>query len=230
MPAITLRYFDCRGRGQPLRYYLEHLGAAFADERVTFVDGWHTWARMKNDPELSGPFGKLPVLVWDGHLLVETLVISSHLQQELDPSANATRIDQAQSALSDDLARLYELLNLDQLARGADLQPVAKRVEAGLADSFRRYDAVAAGPDSPFSGSACHSTAAFWLHEVWQLAQVLLGARADGLIDRLSDLAAVLADVASLPAVKHPREAVPPFWSARPDEPERLAALRSILG
>jgi hypothetical protein len=229
IPSITLRYFDCRGRAQPLRHYLEHSAPAFTDERVPFTDGWRTWARMKTDPELSGPFGKLPVLVWNGRLLVETLLISSFLQQELAPSAKAPLIDQAQSALADDLGHLYELLNLDQLGPGADPRLVAQRVELGTADSFRRYESVAAGPDSPFCLSSSPSIAAFWLHEVWQLAQLLLGARAEALTAGLSGLSAVLADVASLPAVKHPREAVPAFWSARPDEPERLAMLHSIL-
>ena len=155
-------------------------------------------------------------------------MISLFLQQELAPSANATLIDQVQSALSDDLARLYELLNLDQLAPGADPRLVAQRVELGLAESFSRYESVASGPDSPFRLSSGPSIAAFWLHEVWQLSQLLLGAGAEALTDGQSHLSAVLSDVASLPAVKHPPADVPAFWSARPDEPERLAALCAI--
>jgi glutathione S-transferase len=205
------------------------MGATFADERVPFTDGWHTWTRLKSDPALSGPFGKLPVLVWDGRLHAETLVISSFLQRALDPSDRSMPIAQAQSALSDDLRGLYELLNLDQVAPGADTRSFAVRAESRLADSFRRYDAVSVGPDSPFLSPTGHSIASFWLHEVWQLAQLLLGRRADVLVNGLSDLSALLEAVNSLPAVKHPQEAVPAFWSARPDEPKRLASLQSEL-
>ena len=229
MASITLRYFDCRGRAQPLRHYLAHRGVPFTDERVPFSDGWRTWARMKNDPTLSGPFGKLPVLVWDGRLYAETLVISSFLQEALDKSERAPLIAQTQSALSDDLARLYELINLDRIAACADSRVLAKRVESFLADSFRRYEVVAVGPETPFLLSTGHSIAAFWLHEVWQLAQSLLERRASNLIDDLPGLSTMLADVASLPAVRHPPESIPAFWSARVDESDRLAALRPIL-
>jgi len=230
MPSIILRYFDCRGRAQPLRYYLEHLGVKFIDERVPFTDGWNTWAVMKGNPELSGPFGKLPVLVWDGHLLVETNLISSFLQQELDPSPKAMLINQAQSALSDDLARLYELLNLDLMAPGADIRLVSQRVESDLTDSLRCYEVAAGGLENPFLHSSGHSIAAFWLHEVVQMARSLFGNRADVLISGLSYLSEIMANLALLPALKYTNHAVPTFWTARPDEPESLALMQQILG
>ena len=205
MSSITLRYFDCRGRAQPLRHYLAERGVSFLDERVPFDDGYLAWARLKNDPAASGPFGMLPVLLWEGRLHAETALIASFLQRKLDPSQRARSIAEAQSALSDDLMTLHELLNLDRVAPGADARFVASRVETRLIDSFGRYDALAAGPENPFVLPTGFSVAAFWLHEVWQLTQFLLGMRARAIGETLSSLGPLLRDLAALPVVTHGR-------------------------
>src|SRR3982750_4009604 len=45
LPPITLRYFDARGRAQPLRYYFAARGIAYTDERVSLAptgsNPWH---------------------------------------------------------------------------------------------------------------------------------------------------------------------------------------------
>ena len=64
--GTLLRYFDCRGRGQPLRYALSELSPGFEDARVP-LDGFPgTWMEMKKDRSKAGPFGALPLLVQDG--------------------------------------------------------------------------------------------------------------------------------------------------------------------
>lgn len=227
---ILLRYFDCRGRAQPLRHYLAHMGTEFVDERVPFDDGYATWARLKSDASMSGPFGKLPVLHWQGRLYAETTVISALVQDFTDPSEQASLIAQTQSALSDDLGELYRLLNLDLLAPGANARRVGERVTSHLAVAFRRYDALATSADDPFSAPLGPSVATFWLHEVWEVARLLLGASSGSLVEGLERLPSALARISSLPCVKGPDVPTPGFWSARPDEPKRLAELRKEIG
>jgi glutathione S-transferase len=58
---FELRYFECRGRGEVIRYILlEGLGERWKETSVP-LDA--TWAEKKADTSFSGPFGSLPVLV-----------------------------------------------------------------------------------------------------------------------------------------------------------------------
>lgn len=231
MASITLRYFDCRGRAQPLRFFFRHLQTPYADERVPFTDGWQAWSKMKLDPMVGGPFGTLPVLQWNRRLLAETGPIYAFVQTQLAPfaGAGAGAIIETQSALSGDLARLYELLNLDLLAPGADLGAVANRVHSALVDSFQRYEALLVRGEDPFGTPRFQSVAAFWLLEVSRLSQSLLGAKGNALIEGLPRVRDAVREISLLPAVADAGEAVPRYWSARPDEPERLLELQARL-
>lgn len=62
--SVTLRYFPIYGRGEAIRIALKVAGVDVQDEVVTFED----WPNQKANQE----FGRLPVLLIDGHELVET--------------------------------------------------------------------------------------------------------------------------------------------------------------
>jgi len=87
-PAITLRYFDARGRAQPLRYYFAARGVAYADERVSLTAaGSNAWPDMREDRARVGPFHKLPVLHYGDRVIAETLVIEGFLHRVLGDEA-----------------------------------------------------------------------------------------------------------------------------------------------
>jgi len=69
---ITLRYFNCRGRGQALRYLLIDHGVEFADERIEAGPSW-----VNDKGRLGGPFASLPVLHWAGDFVAQTLPIAT---------------------------------------------------------------------------------------------------------------------------------------------------------
>jgi glutathione S-transferase len=93
-PAITLRYFDARGRGQPLRYYFAARGIAYTDERVSLAPtGSNPWAEMREDRARVGPFHKLPVLHYGDRTIAETLVISAFLHRALGDEARLSDED-----------------------------------------------------------------------------------------------------------------------------------------
>lgn len=90
-PTITLRYFDARGRAQPLRYYFAARGIAYTDERVPVSSGgsnpWKEWTEMREDRARVGPFHKLPVLHYGDRMIAETLVIDAFLHRALGDEA-----------------------------------------------------------------------------------------------------------------------------------------------
>jgi glutathione S-transferase len=87
-PAITLRYFDARGRAQPLRYYFAARGIAYSDERVPLPSsGKNVWLEMKEDRPRVGPFHKLPVLRFGDRTIAETLVIGAFVHRALGDEA-----------------------------------------------------------------------------------------------------------------------------------------------
>jgi glutathione S-transferase len=59
--SVTLKYFDIRGKAEPIRLLLEETQVAYRDVRVTAEQ----WARQKNDTRIL--FGQLPLLI-DGDM------------------------------------------------------------------------------------------------------------------------------------------------------------------
>ncbi len=93
-PAITLRYFDARGRAQPLRYYFAARGVAYTDERIGLTTvGSNAWPEMREDRARVGPFHKLPVLHYGGRTIAETLVIGEFLHRALGDEAQLSDED-----------------------------------------------------------------------------------------------------------------------------------------
>lgn len=131
--AITLRYFAARGRAQFLRYYLRARGVPFTDERVPLSADFSAWGAMRDDRSRTGPFHKLPVLVFDGRLVSETLPIAAFLHTALGDEALLSADDRVQhemllSSLYVDVTMLIgTLLWADVLFPGTDLRAVAKR-------------------------------------------------------------------------------------------------------
>lgn len=106
MPRVVLNYFDCRGRGHPIRILLEDalpLSVAYAERHVALERAAAEWPQLKNDPDFAGPYSTLPVLHWiddDGktHVVAQTLAIYQYLGRRLglyptDDLDTAARID-----------------------------------------------------------------------------------------------------------------------------------------
>ena len=98
-PPITLRYFDCRGRAQALRYYLRCRNIAFIDTRISLKEGFAAWQAVKHDQRLTGPFLKLPVLHLGEVQLAETAVIHDWLHRKLGDAALLSEQENLQHAM-----------------------------------------------------------------------------------------------------------------------------------
>ncbi|XP_071808423.1 glutathione S-transferase-like [Asterias amurensis] len=67
-PRFKLTYFDIRGKAEVIRLMFAASGVEFEDKRIAVED----WSKIKP----STPFGRLPVLEFDGNVLPETKAIA----------------------------------------------------------------------------------------------------------------------------------------------------------
>lgn len=98
-PAITLRYFDCRGRIQHVRYYLKLRNIAFIDSRIALSEGFAAWQQIKHDQRQTGPFLKLPVMHWGSLQIAESPVIHDWLHRKLGDEAKLSEEENLQHAM-----------------------------------------------------------------------------------------------------------------------------------
>lgn len=142
IPAITLRYFDCRGRAQSFRYYLKARNIAFIDARVSLKDNFVAWPPVKQDRSLSGPFGRLPVLHWGKQLVAETPVIHHWLHDKLGDEARLGEQDNLQHAMlasgcrSELSTPMGMLLYQDLMYPGVDLKSTLPGTLKRICDSL----------------------------------------------------------------------------------------------
>lgn len=135
LPPITLRYFNCHGRVQHLRYYLLARAIPFTDERIELDEHWSAWLEVKNDSEKTGPFHKLPMLEWGDLSLVESPVIHDWLHQKsgdaalLSQEENLRHAMLTSSCMSEFMMPVGMLLWVEVTHPGASLQG---QVEATL--------------------------------------------------------------------------------------------------
>ena len=131
LPSVTLRYFDCRGRAQHLRYFLRHRNIPFTDERVPLDEDFSTWRAMQPDRSRSGYFQKLPVLHWGDELVTETSVIHHFLHRQLQDNQRLSAVENlhhemlASSCFGDIMLPAGLLIWSELAVPGADLAKLA---------------------------------------------------------------------------------------------------------
>ncbi|TAJ93217.1 MAG: glutathione S-transferase [Gammaproteobacteria bacterium] len=133
IPPITLRYFDCRGRAQHLRYFLRYRNIPFTDERVPLSADFSAWINLKPDRSKTGYFQKLPVLHWGEETVVETSVIHRWLHQQLGDEQRLSARDNlrhemlASSCFGDLMSPVGTLIWSELATPGADLAKIAPK-------------------------------------------------------------------------------------------------------
>jgi glutathione S-transferase len=131
---IELRYFDVRGRAQFLRYFLLCRDIPFEDDRVSLANGFEAWEAIRPDRTVTGPFQKLPVLLWGDRLVAEATVIASFLHHtsgdagRLSESENLQHQMMVSSAYVDLMLSMGILLWSELMFPGGDFATTAKRV------------------------------------------------------------------------------------------------------
>lgn len=138
-PAVTLLYFDVRGRGQFIRHLLTHRGVPFHDERVVLPGGDRTvWLELRKNRARTGAFQKLPTLQWGDTLVGETLVILDFLHEKLGDAAllgherSLQHRMLASSAFLDLLTPCISLIWSDVFNPGVDLGKSAQTIRGRM--------------------------------------------------------------------------------------------------
>ncbi len=82
-PSITLRYFDIRGRAEPIRLYLSDLGLQYTEVAFQSSD-WRS--RLKKEWTEQGltPFGQVPSVSVGGLHLVQSQTIMRYIARRFD--------------------------------------------------------------------------------------------------------------------------------------------------
>jgi glutathione S-transferase len=145
-PAITLRYFDCRGRAQYFRYYFRQRNIAFIDSRISLKDGFSAWMEVKADHRQTGPFQKLPVLHWGEQQIAEGAVIHQWLHKQSGDEAKLSTEDNLRhsmlsSSLASEVMTTIALLLWQEIMHPkSDLIETARTMLKRLHDHMRLID------------------------------------------------------------------------------------------
>lgn len=132
-PTIALKYFDCRGRAQFIRYYLSCRDIPFEDDRVPLSADFAEWREIRDSRSIVGPFHKLPVLRWAERLIAETTVIGGFLHEasgdakSLSDDENLRHTMLISSAYVDLMMPRGILLWADGMLPGVELGALATR-------------------------------------------------------------------------------------------------------
>jgi glutathione S-transferase len=202
---VTLRYFACRGRAQPLRYLLADAGVEFRDELVGLDEGW---LAGKENPASGGPFAALPVLSWDDLVLGETLAIAGYLDRRLGHTRGRSdeelaRLEMVGSAAYVNLLGLVPTLLVPfpsphEEDWPAFLQAFVEEIPRRVA----RFERLLAAGSAPFFGGATPVAADFFVYEVVQMWRALLEARMESALADWPRLRAHVAAVEARPRVR----------------------------
>ena len=132
-PPTTLTYFDARGRAQHLRHYLHYRDVRYEDDRVPLSADFSAWLAIRGDRSIAGPFHKLPVLHWDGRIIVETLMIHAFLHKALGDQARLSEDENLRHGMLTSSLHVDVMLPIGTLIwaevayAGVDLSALTKR-------------------------------------------------------------------------------------------------------
>jgi glutathione S-transferase len=227
---VVLRYFEMRGRAQPLRHALAAGGVAFEDVRMSLAE----WPNHKGDATFAGPYGSLPTLTWDGLLVAEALPIASFAAHRLghyrdrEDDAIARFEGVCSACYLDVLVRAGELMYADLLYPGADLTKTFAFLVDGMAAKLSGVESIPA--PGAWIGGESPVVADFFAAEAFEVMSYLLGPdRLFTLRAKLPKLTALAARIRELPALAREWERRPLQFTARADERVAVERIRSAV-
>jgi glutathione S-transferase len=147
---IILRYFECRGRAQFLRYFLRVRDIDFVDERIPLSADSSAWPDMRDDQTRTGPFKRLPVLHHGELQLAEAPAIAAFLHRQFGGGGGAEadsefnlRHSMLLSSLYGDLTfYLLSMIWADLAYPGIDLPQFVSRLQERIFSYLESLDAA----------------------------------------------------------------------------------------
>jgi hypothetical protein len=210
---IELNYFDCRGRVQPIRNYLNERDIPFIDNRVSIADS-QDWAGKAQDASFCGNLGLLPALHKDGEVINETLVIAF----EIEPSMSLQERMLISSTYDDVIVNVGLLIWADMAFPGLDLKATTKIMFTRMMHRFARYEqSEILDANGRFFTLAQH-----FLGESIDAARYAFGTNFEAVLQKCSRLHAFDLRYQELAS----RFARPIQFTGRPNEIEAVKAIR----
>lgn len=240
--TIVLHYFQCRSRGQALRFALVGGGVDFEDRRVP-VEAVEKWRENARTGTRDVPFASLPVLEWGGYRVAQTLAIASYLSAKLGFAEHLENAEeQARDAMIVSAAHLdmqvpySRLMWLSGDAADAQVEAVARGLFGTLEQKLRQLEALhetASRPGAYFGGLR-PTMADYFVYESIDRGCAVFGAPFEALLattERMARLRHMLATDPEITAYVR-AGGVPTNVTASPTEGTiraRLGALRGAL-
>ena len=136
-PNITIKYFDMRGRAEPLRLACAVGDIPFKDERVSFEE----FGKMKERKEL--PFDQLPVMVVDGQTISQSGSIERYLGKltglyPKDDLLKAAKIDEMIGATEDVANSIFKYRGKDEEKRKEARKEFVEKDAPRFIEGFNR--------------------------------------------------------------------------------------------
>eukprot|EP00283_Hemiselmis_rufescens_P024806 CAMPEP_0173437258 /NCGR_PEP_ID=MMETSP1357-20121228/17927_1 /TAXON_ID=77926 /ORGANISM="Hemiselmis rufescens, Strain PCC563" /LENGTH=266 /DNA_ID=CAMNT_0014402427 /DNA_START=12 /DNA_END=812 /DNA_ORIENTATION=- len=234
-PNVTLRYFDSRGRAQGIRYALKDAEVEFKDERVSLqhiISG--NWFNLKADPNISGPFGVLPVLHWDSYCIGQTEAIAGYLYHKLGHGEGLSLEESATSAAlvscahQDVIVMCLQVLNVVGTAPDLKDEQIGQAVQSctvRMNGILPRLEKLVGGKDfflkdAPVMGDYC-------IYDALDQAKLILG---DSVLDPHPGLKAFMDRMANRPNIaKYVASGERPlFLTGAPQEAQILQKIQNV--
>jgi glutathione S-transferase len=178
-PRIVLRYFDCRGRAQPLRDALADAELPFVDERIPIGSEW----RELKETEAGGPFGCLPVLEWGDDVVSQTLPLASYLARRLGhydglDAMQVARLEMVSSSALLDIVFEGALMLWFASRAGPEGEEATFQLhEARIAHKLERLERLLAREPATYFGGQSPAIADFFVFEALDMTRLLFGER-----------------------------------------------------
>lgn len=133
-PKYKLTYFNSKGIIEPLRYIFAYKNVDYEDCRISKDD----WPSIKSEQ----PFGKLPVLEFEGKVLSESVAITRYIAREygLEGKDNleSAKIDMLIDALKDCSGRRKFMFEEDPVKK----EEIRRQYYADNAVLFNRFEII----------------------------------------------------------------------------------------
>lgn len=183
MTKVTLHYLQCRGRGQAVRAQLSDAAVEFEDRRFAIDDLANSWPPLAANPEETGPFSSVPVLLWNGFRVAQTLPILTYVDAKLGLHHHKSAEQLARQQMVTSAAYLDITVPLALLLWQPIIHPstnIEKTIEATtqrIAAKLHQLEALWRTRQSlneHFWWGAQPSSADFAVFEAWHTARLIL--------------------------------------------------------
>jgi len=226
---VILTYFDCRGRGQALRFFLSEVEPSFVDDRISLNGFPATWADIKSNQERTGIFASLPVLKCGNEQVSQALVIADFLarrhRQIPEDEAARLRLQMVASAAQLDIVDVSAQLFYQPADEGQAAKERIARYLGRVCERVQQLERLLG--DAHFFGGARPVFADYFVFDALLELRDIFGERAFTVLRNCVRLDRFYGRMTLEPGVARCLQMLPTRTTASAHEPAVRAALQA---